>query len=509
MNTDAEILMIEKRLSYLVAVITVVLTACGGGGGGTTTTSPTPAVVDPNQIFATVPTLLPDLSDKFNSLCGADVGIQAAITANILGHKDGKKDIVAGLWCPAIVGSTTNTPTVNGIIVLTQQADGSFLDDTKRIFGVDLINDGGGVPYRAVAYDFNHDGYDEVFFSVTGEDGRSLPNGFTGYNRQNIVLTSSANGAYSVQNIGWPSYNYRVQIVDGENGQKDVLTNTIGYGGRDQAFRIVNNQWAAISYYDGGPTFDASYFSSRGFSQKVDSAFGGNLSGVGLYKNINGVWSQDSNWTIPLTNVAGFRGWNGDVGTMNVYKIDGIDYGFISFGDNCRIRRQGGLSSSLFAVPAQKIVGGYTPGRFLTESNSNDFQISLMLLGFEDSSAGIIRSNLTFKNIVNNMHYFDMKCSDFNGDGFDDVLIQNWGQGEKPNLYLQDNANSMSLINPDRIPSSSSKFNGAIALYEDIDGDGIKDIFYYPINGIVGTVNNIKFQIFKGLRAISPNDRLP
>jgi len=471
----------------------------------------TPPPVDPNQIFSNSAQMLPNLSDKFNNLCGSSVEIQTVITANILGHKDGKKDLVAGLYCMTTAGAIVNTPTPGGLIVLTQQQDGSFIDDTQRIFGVPLISVGGGVPFRGVALDLNGDGYDEVFFAVTGEDGRNLPQGYTGYNRKNVVLTSSANGSYSNQLIGLPGYNNTVQIVNGPNGYKDILTTSIGYGGSNQAFRLLGNQWVNINDYDGGPALSSSFYNYSNPVLNVNSAIGSNsnATGLSLYRQTGNQWNLLSNWNLPVKSIVNYNSWNGQPGTMSIFTISGNDYGFVSFGDNCRIKRQAAQDSSIFALPSQKIVGGYSSGRILTESNPSDFSNALIIIGFEESSGSLIQSTISFRNFITNQNFFNIKCIDFNGDGFDDLIVNNWGFGQKPNFYLQENGSSFDLIDPSRIPAPSSDFNGAIAIYEDIDGDGIKDILYYPINGLANTNAKAQFQIFKGIRSISNIDKLP
>jgi len=233
-----------------------------------------------------------------------------------------------------------------------------------------------------------------------------------------------------------------------------------------------------------------------------------NLTGLTLQKNTANGWQNTSSWSMTYTPGVNYSSWNGDLGAMSIVTVDGSDYGFVSFNDNCRLKKQDGTTSSLFAVPAQKIVGGYQSGRSLTESNPNDFQNSLMFLAFYESCGSLVRDVLTFRNSITSLNFFGLKCMDFNGDGADDVMVTNWGIGQKPNFYIQENNTSLALVDPSRIPAASTKFNGAISIYEDIDGDGIPDLLYFPINGIIGAVQNVNFQLFKGYRSIVPSDRL-
>ena len=465
-------------------------------------------------IFNTQAILLPDVSAKYQSLCGNQVGIQTGITANLAGHKDGKKDLIFTLWCAVPSGTNTTSPTVNGLIAFVQQADGSFIDATKSLFGVDLLDVGGGVATGAIAYDFNNDGFDEVFISVTGEDGRSLPTGYTGNNRKNLVITSKSDGTYTSESIGTPAYNFMIKVVNGISGAKDVLTASIGYGGSDQAYRYVSGQWQLINDYAGAPGFSNSFFSSTGFNGNVDSVLAPSASNatISLFqKQANGSWvNKDSQSLGSLVRTATFKSWNGDMGTMPIMTYNNIDYGFISFSDNCLMRSPTDSSYfSLFAVPAQKVVGGYTAGRLLTESNPSDFSLNLIVMGYAVSNNLIKSVPLNIKNFKVDANFYALKCADINSDGNDDFWVNNWGSGQKPAFYLSDGSGNYSLVDQARIPLYPNNFNGALAIYEDIDGDGIKDLLYYPITGLNGSTAKVQYPMFKGLRKMRESDLAP
>ena len=475
----------------------------------------------PAGIFDSNAQLLPDLSVKYQKLCGNSVGIQTGITANLMGHKDGKKDLIFTLWCSVPAGTSTTSPTINGLIAITQNADGTFVDSTKALFGVDLLDVAGGLASGAVAYDFNNDGYDDIFISVTGEDGRTLPQGFTGNNRQNFVITSSSNGTYSFKTIGIPSYNYMVKTVNNALGGKDVMTATIGYGGADQAFRWVNGQWQAISDYAKAPTFSSSFFNSSSFNGPVDSALLPNAgqASMSLYQQQkDGSWSSLDSQLLGKVTTANYITWNKDPGTMPILTFNAVDYGFISFYDNCLMRKPNPSVSSnspsnsyytLFAVPAQKIVGGYTPGRLLHESDPLDFSWNLIMMGYSANLGKVTPVNLNINHLITNENFFSLKCGDLNGDGFDDFWINNWGAGQKPAFYLSDPKGNFNVVDQSRLPIYPSSFNGGLAIYEDVDGDGIKDLIYFPSTGLNTKTASIQFPLFKGLRQILPVDLIP
>ncbi len=465
-----------------------------------------------DPLFSNVAVNLPDLYSKFLSMCNPqDVNIQTVVAANLAGHKNGKKDLLVGLWCQPTVGAVINVPTVNGVVALIQQSDGSFLDATKKLFGVDLLDAGGGVPIRSVAYDLNGDGYDEVFFAVTGEDGRILPSDFTGYNKKNFVLTSTGGGNYKYESIGWASYNYLAKLINGPNGIPDVMTATIGYGGKDQVFRLTNGQWQSINDYDNGPSFSGSFYSYANLTGITDSSMSpkNENSSIALYKKqTNGSWTEVSSVAIGTTQTGQHRSWNSQVGPLTILTVNGKDYGYVSFSDNCLVNNSAkNIKYSIFIAPANRIIGGYTAGRLLVEGDPKDMERELLILGYQDKGNTIEKVNVSFKNLKSDENFFTLNCTDLNGDGIDDMFISNWGVGQKPNIYLNSPDNTFSLVDPRLIPIQSASNNGSIALYEDMDGDGIKDLVYVPQNGI-RQANSAKFQIFKGLRKLRIADTL-
>jgi hypothetical protein len=143
----------------------------------------------------------------------------------------------------------------------------------------------------------------------------------------------------------------------------------------------------------------------------------------------------------------------------------------------------------------------------LVEGDPKDMERELLILGYQDKGNTIEKVNVSFKNLKSDENFFTLNCTDLNGDGIDDMFISNWGVGQKPNIYLNSPDNTFSLVDPRLIPIQSTSNNGSIALYEDMDGDGIKDLVYVPQNGI-RQANSAKFQIFKGLRKLRIADTL-
>ena len=458
--------------------------------------------------FASAPLLLPDLLPKYQSLCGLRAGVQSAAVANLSGHRDGRKDLLFTIWCDQYpVGSETTAPTVNGLVAFVQQSDGRFVGATYRLFGTEMVDMAGGVATSPAVFDFNGDGLDDIVYAVTGEDGRTLPQGYTGNNRPNVALMSRPDGSYSVQQIGWPGYNVTARLIRNRLGGMDVMTSSIGYGGKDQAIRLVNGQWHAVTDYDGGPAFSGSFYASTPSVQWADRAMS-QVDGTTLVlwqQASDGRWTRLSSWALENPRKAPFRSWNGDPGELSIFSYQGRDYGFPSFGDHCRLQPvPGGQPLTLFAVPAQEVTGGYD-GRFLVESSA-DFSWHLLLMAFSDAQGQLISSPLSLASEITNQAFFALKCGDFNGDGADDIVVHPWGRNAKPIIYLNDGRGGFASVLQTRLPDSSPSFTDTMSVIADVDGDGLPDLIYYPLTRLQPDTSRIQYQVFKGLRALGTVD---
>lgn len=199
--------------------------------------------------------------------------------------------------------------------------------------------------------------------------------------------------------------------------------------------------------------------------------------------------------------------WNGDEGVLDIYKLNGVDYGFVQFNDNCEIRNSNDDIYSLFAVGAQKIVGGYSPGRRLVENDPKDFENSLLMLGYGENNRALSEREITVRNLIKNKNFYTLTCADFTDDGRTDFFISNWGAAQKPDIYLNIGDSQFALVDPDKIPDESPDSQGKEALYADIDGDGYLDMLY-ATRALAADATSIQFRIYRGLRPISIADVL-
>ena len=463
--------------------------------------------------FSATAIQLPDLRAKYDSLCGDDVVVRVSL-ANMSKHTTGKKDFVVVMFCiinPVGAKLTKTVPTKNGMVVFRQRADGSFYDATSEIFGVEMVDIDGalGEEYMAV-YDMNGDGYDEVVFSPTGEDGRLLlnddPN--TWNNKQTVFLTSLGGGRYKLEKLGTPSYGSRNDLVDNQFGSKDIITSVIGYGGKAEAWRFSSTAgWQITSDYDSlGNSLQGLFFPRVTANSGTSSHIYATSTSLRLYSLASpGSWIRQSDWAFSTTFEAQFVSWNTQVGTLPITRIDGKDYGFLAFNSPCAFRRTTSEQPlALYSVPASEVVGGYN-GQLLRESSS-DFKPRILLLGFSITGGALAPADLRLKNEITDKMPLRFDCPDINNDGYQDVVISTWGPDAKPIVYLNTAGTGLSSVNLSSFPKGSTSFRGNTTILGDVDGGGIPDLIVYPLNGMQNKPTKVQFEVYKGKRLLDTAD---
>jgi hypothetical protein len=73
---------------------------------------------------------------------------------------------------------------------------------------------------------------------------------------------------------------------------------------------------------------------------------------------------------------------------------------------------------------------------------------------------------------------------DFNNDGYDDIVIQNFSYDAFPVVYLNKKDGSFALFDDFKKSSDFKYFspNTARSIVDDFNGDGIADIITFPAN---------------------------
>jgi hypothetical protein len=525
-----------RKSTVSLMVSSIILSACGGGGGDSSSTPATsnspPATtqstpVEPVELFATTPILLPDLKAKYDRVCGRNTHVQHAIVVDI--NKDGRMDLVFNLWClqpnrGAIVD--VDTPVPNGLIALVQDSNGKFVDKTLEVFGNDLPSIGGiGIDY--VANDFNGDGVKDIVFAVNREDGRLPDKGEVLNHKSNTVaLMSDGIGGYKITNVSKPEYGYRVVLKENNLGKFDLITLPFE---QPNAY-TYNNGWSKLSGYDWigstGPTFFGSVTPGLGSTIAVVPSTWPRT-GVALYSGTNNSWSKIGEYKFPEPILVYMKQWTGATDPVPMFTIDGKDYVTPSILDTCELKRTKNSPSQALAVfLANEVVGGYK-GQILDDSDEKSLKgiYKLMLFDVNNGNA-LTKIDIEAKNEVTTGIIKKVECPDINDDGLSDILYYQPMGGPPDNsntiypaILVNDGEGNYNRIANKWFPRPG---NGVSYVYEDLNNDGYKDLLYFPLTGYTGhdtdfgalqhghliKENSVTYYIYLGKRKIKSSDMM-
>jgi len=500
-------------MKKLLLLLSVVIAGCGGGGGNSPATPIAPAAlampVENVSLFSNKAIDMPDL--KSYQLCGDGTTTRVLAITDLNG--DGKKDILLHLFCmQPINGVMINTQVPNRLLVLVQQKDGSFIEGTKSIFGVDYV-DIGGIIFRAVVNDFNNDKYPDIVLSVNREDGRDMSPGGANHFAQNVFLTSNGKGFYSVIKQGQYTWNYGAQLVDNELGGKDVImAPALGF---PEVWRYVTN-WVLINTPDWIYSVTPLFFNRKSANVGSEILVAGvpyPQIGYTLYYKENGNWNKKDSITYPPegnSKMVPWTTWQGTVTQAPLITLNGNDYAWVDINDikcELKLKKDDANSVMISIAIGSQITGGYKGG-MLVEGVGMIPTATLMAFNVNN---GKLTQNTTFK--VNNEFKVNVNlantitCSDVNGDGYDDIIVYVNNPDQAPVIYINDKTGNFNRVDPALFPGVNTWTQHQTSFYEDIDGDGVRDLLYFPTNGVVEK-QPTKLLYFRGNRAILDKDLL-
>lgn len=472
---------------------------------------------DVEPVFNNSPILLPDLRAKYDQLCGNNTSAQTLDLADL--NADGRKDIVIGLWCGVGRGHTSSTvmtgePTVGAVIALTQNADKTFIDSTMRLFGSETVTI--EKPFENVVYDFNADGYDDIFMTMSREDGRSDPWDVED-NILNAVVMSNGDGTYTLLRTGCTQpcgTGYMVYEVDNEAGGIDVVTAPIGYGGSREVWTYTDT-WQNLSTLAGGLSTGAMVFFERTSSELASTRLAvsyrlDGAAGVRVYERADHLsdWSELGTWITSLDDIfsSNVTSWNGDVGTWTVTLSDGKYYTGGSFEHGCELRAQADTSLNLVYLQTAYELNDYAEGMDLIEGQQMEWVYKLFGFSATDTSLTPVPIILQASVDLTDRPY-RLICEDVNSDGRDDIIVSTWGYESHPHVYINTGQNKFSLAREEIWPSMGSALKNAQPVYADADGDDIPDVIYFSGSSVSGSNSSeIRYEIFSGKRLIGPVD---
>lgn len=490
-------------------------TGCGGTLSGNTFTTGTvtaacavSATFILDTPFAADARLLSDLEPLFQQVCG-DTGLGRSLQLVVVNDfdKDGRKDLLLNIWCsPVTAGTEFTGSTPSRAFIFKQDSSGNFSEKTSDYFGpapVDL----GGVGEYYVMEDFNSDSYNDVIYAVQREDGRRINNPPTNQYAFNIALMSKGSGLYSASPWGAAAWHSQLVIAPDASGNFDVIETSFSQG--PQGWRWQGG-WAKTPGYDWVASQGAQFLSpttaGKG-SEFAVSATSGSLLGVEARKYSADGWIKTGEFGYPASTIQKICCGNAAPSGAAFVSIDGKDYIDPSFGMFCELKRTPGSRAEVITnLNANEIVGGYN-GQLIVYGQTNLLGTDKLFSFSIDSAGKLQRSTLTIRNeLTLDLEPNRMACPDLNADGYQDILMYATAtkRPRLPVIYVNDGTGGFDRVKDAALPLAPSSPGFYNYVIEDLDGDGIRDLLYFPINGEKG--KPIQIRIHRGLRAINKSD---
>lgn len=454
--------------------------------------------------FAEQANAFPDLAPLFAGLCGANTLVQTVVAADL--NHDGRMDLVFDAWCDLngrglsqLMGTPYNGAIPNTLVLLLQQADGTFKLENKRLFGSDLIPLSG--PGNLAVGDFNGDGFIDIVVAPSKEDGRNpvnFPDGSNNYMAPTQVLLSKADGTYAISEVG-PPLPGGSRLVFKSSQNRDVMAfagNVYTYG---------SGTWS--SQASGSLLNPQSVFAQQGglyaINEMVDVLPSGSTYAFGLslnQQNADQTWSRVDAFAlatmakVPTSNQVG---QTLELTDQFLATIAGQDWLIPSIGQGCA------LSSTAYVTLLEGIplATPYSTGQVLSFNTLLSQYTSRLLLA--NLQGGKITSFAVMPNSAV-PDLFALSCQDVNRDGQQDIVVTRWADGRAvaPYVFLA-GVGGFSLVSNDKLPTSPSSYHGVASYVVDIDGDGLADVIYYPLLGMTtGYTGATTPKLFKGLKAL-------
>ena len=437
-----------------------------------------------DSVFAESPVLLPDLRPKYDLLCGNNTSAQTLDLVDL--NADGRKDILVGLWCGVPSGTETHAPTIGGLVAFTQNTDKTFVDSTMSLFGSELVAI--EKPFENIVYDFNNDGYEDVFMTMSREDGRANPWDLVD-NIKNAVVMSNGDGSYSLLRTGCIlpcGTGYLVYEMDNESSGIDIVTAPIGYGGSREVWRY-SDTWQRLSTLSGDLASGAMVFFKRTASElaslRLSISYRVNgVTGIRLFKRADQLsdWIEKDAWNQSFDNVfsAPVANWNGDISTWPITVSDGEYYAGGTFEYGCEMAVQSDSNLNLVYLETAYQLDDYVEGVDIVEGQG--MRWVYRLFGFSATDTSLTPEPIELQGSVDlTDRPYRMSCEDVNGDGRDDIVVATWGYETHPHVYINIGENKFSLIREEMWPPMADALKNSQPVYADVDGDDIPDVIYF------------------------------
>jgi hypothetical protein len=430
---------------------------------------------------------------------------------------DGYKDLVINAFEKVLSSGEApnigNAPTLNKISILINK-DGKYFENKtdQYLTGTQSLS---GAPRKIEVADLNNDGKLDILYACNREDGRSGQQ--TEYNTAFLDVMLSSPEGYIIKTFGKEDWYHSAgfAVVDGITyaAGAGFLHGTPGRADMQGGFefkneKLIENLKLPFQLSPNNFIFFESP-NSKDTDLLIQTAQAPNVLGVEGWQYKNGQWSKVGQIDNPGTFVKDVtvKTYNGNVQDAQIYKLDD-KYIITGMGnaitESSKIDINNDGNYTVVMKMECPVVNEFDPSSNkvidqLTEITPGD---KLVFLNIENGKLSYSNINIIGKpSFIVNAN--TLSVFDFNGDGYDDILLSPFTKNASLCVYVNNRDGSFNYIEIN--PNIDINYNiDGFSISEDFNNDGIADIISMPGNGQyeVDSFNMTAFHYYTGSASV-------
>ena len=456
-----------------------------------------------------------DLSKAAQALKWPDDNAGATVPVLVDLNKDGQLDFVfhfSQMQSAANWGAVTTAPTPNRLIAMVSQPDGSYADQTAQVFAGVSDSNLPGMSRKAAVGDLNQDGIADWAYALNREDGRSGSPAVNSTSKAAAVL-SNANGTYSVVELGSNNWYHSVYLDNLLFGTPTVILagyyNSPSFGSNAEGYYLGggygytwSNQTNSFSQGIALPTHPNTFVSLKDTAgtpailSVINANTGEQL--LALFSQVNNRWTLTDKFTPYPSKMVNFVSYSMDRGTAELFLIEPGVYGTAAgYSESQAIALSpGDTATAVFKLGAAQISAPRSDGYYY----QNDGQPIQKLDFYRANGTSLQKLPITVIHEDKEVNANFMDVLDFNADGLSDLVVYPYEQGAKPDVYLNTGGNVFIKVDEAIFPAAPAQWGiGATTKMSDLNGDGILDLLYAPLNGFsLSDTQQLQWQTYLG-----------
>ena len=256
-----------------------------------------------------------------------------------------------------------------------------------------------------------------------------------------------------------------------------------------------------------GGTVTTDYLVQTGIYPNLFSVDGYKLQTDGSWQYVNSISSP-----FPIVAQENFLTYSSDLATVPVADMNGTKVvlgGGFSITESCKIKLSPNAPTSVIMKMEIPTLSNYVAGQTIKQQ---ELVVGNKLIGVQIVNNRIQSLPLTITDevIFDGLNgYINFECMDFDGDGYQDIIVYRIGKGKggnqqdltdaSPLIYINQKDSTFRRISSGLIPAMLPQHytDELSTIIDDFNGDGVNDVILFPKNPGSSVVGDVKY--FKGI----------